>query len=421
MVLRMVTSAAEASSQCSNSKPVRWSGVLGTGQSLSCGHAAPLWKPTEPILSALMLDDAADDVKTPRFDIRYPDSSTLRAVPLREPMHIVKRFVRGYPRNIAGKTPHSAMAAQISTMLAEKGESLTTVHSCVGIGGQPMSVINKSGSSNAYEASMYEARALTRLAREANSKLEYDAIIFTHGETDAIFGNPGYGHALIAFHKDYIADLKSITDQKHDPVLILSQQSTCPTDPREIKPCLVTQAEWRVQAVSKNAIICGLPKYQFGYSPDSLHFTAPGYDRLGEKYGQVFYQTVLEKKPFVPLSPQHVAFSSPKTIVVSFNVSSPPLQWDEILWWPHQDMHKQWSLGRGFEVSDAEGKPLNIDSVSLIPKTNSVSIVLGSEPSRLPLTLTYAMVQDAWNTRGGRAGGRVGTFCRVLRITAPNR
>lgn len=367
------------------------------GNTPSVPYALKLNDPTEPWQAKYKLDE--------------PDRKSLRVVPLVEPIHAIRPNATppmAYPWNFAGKTPHSSMAMQITTMLKERNQQpITTVHSCVARSGEAMTRICKGGGTNAYRASMFEAQALTRIAKQEHHHLEYDAIILTHGETDAGLGNMEYEQQLFKFHNDYIQDLQAITGQKHAPVLIQSQQTTCPTDARDTRISPVIQAQWRSQLKAPNMMICAGPKYQYSYA-DGLHLPAPSYNRLGEKYGQVFYYSVIEQKPWKPLSPTHVSLKDPQTIRVQFHVPFMPLRWDNHLWQPHADHCKEWCHGRGFEVRDSHGKMVEIRGVQINEDAASVSIQLGSAPSHFPLTLGYAMMCDSNNTCGGRPGGRVG-------------
>lgn len=391
----------------------RWSGIIGTGQSLGCGIQAPLPGMTQPVPHALKLNDPTDPWHH-KYNIDRPDDPKLKVVPLNEPIHAIHPDAKppgAYPWNIAGKTPHSSMAAQVTSMLQAQGRApSTTVHTNVARSGEPMFRINKGGETNCYRASMYEAKALTRIAHQQGARLEYDALIMTHGETDAGFGNNEYEDMLLKFHRDYVQDLRAITGQRHAPIMIQSQQATCPTDCKDMRPSPVTQAQWRAQLRNPD-IICIGPRYQYGYHPDGLHFIGPSYDRLGEKYGQAYHQTLIEGRPFVPLSPKQISLEQPQTIHVSFNVPVPPLRWDESLWQPHTNMYRQWARGRGFEVRDSHGRAVEIAGVQTNQDAVSVLIQLASVPDHFPLCVAYAMCIDKDNCNGGRPGGRVGHLC----------
>lgn len=389
----------------------KWSGIIGVGQSLAVGVCAPLFERTSPVQAGLRLEDRNDI-----YDIELPHAASLSIVQLTEPF---RKFVQGpqtYPNNIDGKTPHSSMAMQISAMSMQKTKQIfTTMHSNVGVSGAPMWDICKNGNVNSYAASMFEAQALTRLAKESGHNLEYDCILLTHGEADAILSHTSYAEELVKMLRDYTEDLRHITGQAHAPIMILSQQQSSPPVPNV--GSAVIQAQWFVQAESSNTIICAGPKYQYSYVEGALHLSEGGYNRLGEKYGQVFYQTVIEKNPFIPLSPNKITLKGPTTILVSFNIPVGPLAWNEALATPHQTVHTAWSLGRGFEVRDAQKNEINITNVRIL-SNDELEIDL-APPIDLPLTLSYAMTigrHDLGRSTsgidlGGSTSGRIGQLC----------
>lgn len=414
MVIRPVDSRQQAS--ISEQGHEIWHGVIGTGQSLSVGFQGQFPGPTAIAPGAYKLIDSSK-----RYDIEKPDVSSLEIVPLTEPLRDPIAAADQYPGNLEGKTPHHSMALQIAQLCAQNGRKPhVTVHSAVGKSGAPMYEICKDGEKNSYAASIYEIRALTRLAKEKGAKLIYDCILLTHGESDALLGNNEYGETLVKLVTDYMQDLTSITGQEHAPLMILSQQATSPGG-RDPRPNPVIQKMWQTQAETSNAIICSGPKYQFGYAEGGLHLPAAGYDRLGEKYGQAYYQTLIEGEPFVPLSPKSASMHDELTIIVDFHIPAAPLDWDPYLpsCHPSSEGHP-WADGRGFEVRDNNGDAISIESVNITADGTSVSIKIRSSQNdprhlskhgrvdNLPLTIAYAMTQDQSGFLGGFGEGRLG-------------
>lgn len=398
-----------------------WHGIIGTGQSLSCGCQGDLDAATPEAPGGLKLHDTEG-----LYDILRPNASSLQVVPFTEPIRKQASCATVYPSNIAGKTPQHSMTCAINrehSMSVNKQPSESryddlyrTVHTCVGSSGAPMADICKGGATVAYAASIFEVTALARLASEQDAKLSIEAIVLTHGETDAVLNNEGYAQQLCEMQKDYAHDLRVITGQKHDPILILSQQNTSPPTP-DFFPT-IAQAMWWVQQQSSNAVICSGPKYQYGYAEGGLHLSTGGYDRLGEKYGQVYYQTVVQGRPFIPLSPKRAALATAQgfDIVVSMHVPKPPLTWDEHLPWPHQEgPHAAWKAGRGFEVRDAAGREVAIESVSISGNDVKVRLDSSERPKDFPLRVAYAMSQKAEGFGpgfcGGTVDGRLGHLC----------
>lgn len=396
--------------------PKVWSGIISTGQSLAVGFDAPLSSPTDPAPGALKLHDPSGE-----YDLKHPDSPYLTLAPLQEPFRASGTDT--YPGNIDGKTPHSAFTRQLYFLLkSEKHRRLvglsdeharelcsryaTTVHTAVGKNGASMSQIRKQGESNSYAASMFEARALTRLAAQERTGLSYDVILLTHGETDAMNPNHQYGEEILQMQADYEEDLADITGRRSEPVLILSQQNTSPPWWEGISEQV--DVMWRVQGKSGGKVVCSGPKYQYGYV-GGLHLDAPGYDRLGEKYAEVFWRCLVTSKQgrgdgFTPLHPQSVEMRGPRQILVRFNVPAPPLVWDDFLPIPHKERHQAWTRGRGFEVRDAAQNEVGIDAVTIVDEGESIMILLDKDQEP-ELTVCYAMTQDADGFPIGFAGG----------------
>jgi hypothetical protein len=380
-----------------------WNGVIGTGQSLSVGAQARLVTLTTQPFHNLKLSLGQAALTVPPYDASAPG---LSVVPLVEPIRDeASGYPSAYPRNIYGETPHTAMGDQVSALhLLAARVDYVTVHTVVGESGQGIDVINKTATAtptlgHAYAATLFEVAAIKRLAAAAGKTYGVGAIVLTHGETDA--GNPHYESDVVKLHSDYNADLPAITGQTSRIPILLTQQQTGPTD--DSTP-LSLIAQWRMGVDHPEEIICAGPKYQYRYAADHLHLTAEAYDRLGEKYGEVYHEVVVLHHAWQPLQPESVARSG-RVLAVHFHVPAPPLAWDESLPAPHETAHTAWMRGRGFEVLD-EGGEIPIDSVAI--DGLSVAIALARDPAPAGLVVRYAIAQDAPGTNGGLATGRIG-------------
>ena len=375
--------------------------IVGTGQSLSVGVAG------DPIIDTQVLP--GQNVKlfdsSGAYDITQPTAPTLSMRPLTEPLRTPAGTFGSnpYPGNIYGETPHTAMGGQLSALAQAANFTLTTAHSAVGQGGAPMSVIGKNGTGNAYAAALYETRALTTLAKAAQRSFGVGAVVLTHGEADV--SNPNYEAALLQLYHDTNADLAAITGQKTTIPLLASQQNSFPSDftfPSS------TVALWRAGIDYAGKIIVTGPKYQYPYA-EHVHLLPGGYRRLGEKYAEVYFRSAILGEAWRPLQPNNVIFTDPVTLNVQFDIPNPPLQWDIAQPAPHQTANQAWAAGRGFEVLDAHGNPVSIVSVSL-DVNSGVQIHLASPPAH-PVTLQYAITQDATGYNTGTGSGRSGQLC----------
>ncbi|MFO0557819.1 MAG: sialate O-acetylesterase [Polyangiales bacterium] len=372
-------------------------GVIGTGQSLSVGATStPAVSTRQPYQNVRLRDTGAPPLYDGVGDV-------LSLAPLIEP---VRGDVAGggqlYPNNVAGETPHSGMANELSYFARSRaGVEFATAHSVVGESGRPMTYIRRGGIGRAYAASMYEITALTRLARSEGRRFEVGAIVLTHGESDA--ASATYESDLRALIDAYRMDIAPITGQRAEVPLIVSQQGSFPGAPGR---ALSTQAQWRASVDHAGLILCSGPKYQMEYSADHVHLTAAGSRALGVKYAQVFAQTVFEGRRWRPLEPVDVRRNG-AAIEVQFYVPSPPLAWESSIPAPHSTPATQtlWSAGRGFEL-EQNGAAVGIRSVEI--RGDTVVITPASPLTVGGFTVRYAMTQDVAGYAAGTAVGRAG-------------
>jgi hypothetical protein len=378
-------------------------GVIGTGQSLAVGAYGTPLRATQASLGNLKLD--LGGYFSPAAE---PDDPRLQLVPLCEPIRrLASHYPGAYPRNVFGETPHTAMASQITRLFLEKtagaGDYVTS-HSVVGESGQAMRVIAKGAapsddSGRAYAASLFEARVLARLARDAGRTFGVAAVVLTHGESDA--ESPTYGQELLTLARDYDSDLRRITGQSQPVLLLATQQSSCPSTPSAL-----ALSSLQLLAASESAperIVCVGPKYQLPYIDDGVHLSALGYDQLGEKYGQVYFERVVCGRDWLPLAPRDVTRSG-RVIEVEFHVPVPPLRWDAAFV-TSPAARPEWDKGRGFELAGGD-VPVVIEEVTLA--RTSAKIRYSGEPAG-PLRLRYA--QSAVRAKGPKACWRVGALC----------
>ncbi len=377
--------------------PFDWVGVLGTGQSLSVGCCDTVVLSTTQPFKNLKLADTGPD---PKYPVDGTGAPVWSAIPLTEP---IRAPVPGYgnctyppdncqyPNNIfkTGETPHSGMANQLSASWRARGSDYVTAHSVVGVGGSLLMYIQKGTGS--YKAGLSEAKAFTQLAKAAGKTYGVAAIVLTHGESDA--GTADYGAGIYKLWQDYNVDLKAVTGQTRDVVMLGSQQSTTVAKADSSAVQL-----WRDSVDHAGQIVCTGPKYQYAYL-DGLHMTAPSYVGLGEKYAEVFDLVVNQGVPWKPVGPTKISRAG-AVITIDLDVPKPPLVWDDHIIASHQSDHTAWSKGRGFEVVDGAGADVAIASVAT--SGNSVVLTLAQAPSAgAMLKVSYATVQDGTGFQGG--------------------
>lgn len=363
------------------SAPWDWSGVIGTGQSLAVGdHGRPIKSTSQPFgnlkLSTAHLPWPVD-----------PNDTNLTLVPLVEPVgRLSKIYPSSWPENIAGETAHSTMGNQISALFkAASGRDFVSVHSEVGENGQCMVFLRKNAipsgvNGRSYAAALIETKAIARLARAAGKTYGVGAIIVTHGECDA--GNANYENDLFKLWSDYNADLPAITRQTQKIQMIVSQQNSCNDHSAS------TLAQWKIGVDHPTEIVCSGPKYQYP-SAEGIHLTTDGYQQLGEKYGQIYFQRVVLGNNWQPLQPIAVERNG-AVITVHYHVPSAPLVWETTFQPPHQSVD-EWKAGKGFEVNTASGEKVVIASVVI--SGDAVVINCASDPGA-NARVGYAMVGE---------------------------
>lgn len=381
--------------------PFDWVGIIGTGQSLSVGWEAGIISPTQPFKNLKLVDSGPD----PKYPIDGGATGQWSVTPLIEP---IRKAVAGtgagyddsqYPNNIFhynesyGETPHAGMANTLSTVWAARAGmgDYVTAHSVVGWSGHCLTDIDKKGGKRSFPAAMSEAKIFKKLAEAQGKTYGVGGIILTHGECDN--GNANYGTGLYQMWQDYNTDLKAITGQKNDVVLLISQQSSSSSGTTGSAVQV-----WKAGNDHPGQIVCTGPKYAFGQY--GLHLSAPGYERVGEKYAEVFDLIVDQGIAWKPVGPNKVTRNG-AVITLDFDVPNPPLVWDQHLNPPHQTAHTAWAQGHGFEVIDAMKNEIAIASAEI--KGNSVVITLAQAPATgTMLTVGYALTADA---PGYTAGG----------------
>jgi hypothetical protein len=382
--------------------PFDWMGVVGTGQSLSVGaEGNPVTLTKQPYQNLKL---ALGGAMVPPYD---PSAASLMMAPLVEPIRpSAPAYPGAYPLNIYGETPHTAMANQISALFAaQKGNGeYQTVHTVVGESGMGISIINKAAAQtgnmgHAYPATLFEAQAIKRLATAAGKTYGVGAIVLTHGEADCC--GSGYEAAIHQLWQDYNTDLKGITGQMQSIPLILSQQQSTPSTGGSSSTSLI--AEWHMGVMYHGDLICAGPKYQYNYA-EGTHLIAHEYDRLGEKYGEIYYERVVLGHDWQPLEPKTVTKAG-KVIIVDFNVPVGPLNWDETLRPPHQVAMTEWAKGRGFEVHNGNNRA-TIDSVA-IDGTKVVITLSADIPATGGIVGYAATAEDIGADGGGFHGSLV--------------
>ncbi len=374
--------------------PWDWAGIIGTGQSLSVGHfGTPALSTTQPY-NNLKLSLGNLNLSVPPYD---SNNSALKMVPLVEPIRSIgSGWHVGYPVNIWGETPHTSMANTITSMVkAAGGADYISAHTVVGETGQGYDMIKKGATVSAstghsYAAALFEVQAINRLAKASGKTYGVGGITLVHGEND--FNNQSYESCIRTLWSDYNKDIKAITGQTQSiPLFVVQQHSYMSTGTAPS-----TLAQWKAGVDYPNDIICIGPNYQRAYGSDHVHLTASGYQQMGEKFGQVYYERVVKGNNWRPLEPKG-ATKSGKVITVNFNVPVGPLVWDSTLGAPNQSSQTEWRNGKGFEVT-ANGSKVTISSVEI--SGESVKITCANDLPTSGVKVGYAYTGGTTRNNG---------------------
>ncbi|MGC4069453.1 MAG: dockerin [Polyangiaceae bacterium] len=360
-----------------------WNGIVGTGQSSSVGTTPAISK-TQPYNNLKL---SLGDATVPPWDSSL---AALSMVPLIEPIRqTAQTYPSPYPLNTWGETPHSAMANQLTTLVRYNSSSdYVSVHTVVGESGQGMVALVKStgdttgSTGRAYAATLFEAEAITRLAKAAGKTYGIGAILMTHGETDS--GSSTYKDELIQLAADYNTDLRAITGQADKIPMFLSQQFAYPQGTGQ-RP-LATQTQWQLAVERPTEFVCVGPKYQYPGKGDGVHLNVEGYRQYGEKVAQVYYERIVLGHDWTPLQPTAVARDGRK-VIVTFHVPVPPLAWDDSF-----SDSSLWPTGKGFELRQINSI-VPIESVEI--SGNTVVITAGKDLPASNLSVGYALTASS--------------------------
>jgi hypothetical protein len=354
------------------------SGIVGTGQSLSVG-AHGLKNPTIQI--------PGHHLQLSTGTLPWPvsaDDPALELVPLKEPIGRPSRaYPSSWPENIDGETYHGAMASQL-TALTTGGPEFVSIQGEFGEDGQGMVFLKKDAvpkgvNGRSYAAVITWTQAVARLAKAQGKTFGVGAVVVTHGETDC--GNAKYEDELLTLWQNYNTDIKAITGQTQNVQMILSQQNS-------LYPGSA-MAVWNLGKNHAADIACSGPKYQYPYANDSVHLTSAGYEQLGEKYAEVYYERIVRGQPWEPLQPVK-AQRQDQVITVTYHVPVGPLAWDDVMTPPHQSV-PEWKDARGFEITTSAGAKVAITSVAI--DGERIVITCGSDPGA-NAKVGYAMTEE---------------------------
>jgi lysophospholipase L1-like esterase len=405
---------------------------VGTGQSLSVGGHG-----NAPAMTIGATQQRFHNLKLSLGSATVPPfnaaNAALSMIALVEPLRaIAAGYPSAYPANIYGESYHTAMADELTSLaMAATGRDYLSAQTEVGEAGQGIAVIQKGATDTgttgrAYAASLFEVAAIARLAKLQGKSYGVGAIVLTHGESDA--GSATYEADLLKLWSDYNQDLPPLTGQTAAIPMLLSQQHSNPTTAGNSP---ATLAQWRIGVDHPGDVVCTGPKYQYAYVSDNTHLTNKDYERLGEKYAQVFHERVVLGSAWQPLEPTTVERSG-RVVTVHFHVPVSPLAWDTTLPAPHQSAYTEWAAGLGFELRNGStripitgvaiaGAAVQITSATDLPASGLVVGYASTADGtiRPSGTLRWGLLRDSDQFVGSLTGMAQPNYCVTFELDVP--
>ena len=183
--------------------------------------------------------------------------------------------------------------------------------------------------------------------------------------------------------------------------MYLSQQHGCPGAPActaetDLRP-LANDQEWQLGVQHKGDFVCTGPKYQYPAHSDGdgIHLNVTGYELLGEKTAEIYYQRAVLGQDWQPLAPTGVSRNG-RVVTVQFHVPVEPLNWDTTFDAPKITA---WANGKGFELFTATSSTVassstNITISSVAISGDSVQITASADLPTSGLYVGYALTNQ---------------------------
>jgi len=339
--------------------------ILGTGQSLAIGTMGSPPLTTNQPYGNLTLSFVSDS--------DFQEAGT-NFVPLIEGL------------NSAGQNVETISSALANTLSALSPQTnFTSIVTRDGQGGTPYSGLKKGTAP--YALGLLEISNALAAAEALGDGYQVAALTCVHGEQDDVLGNgPYYAGYLRQWQQDVDLDAKAITGQTNDVPMFLCQMSSWTANNFAATSLIPSAQLYATETYANHFLVC--PKYFFTYASDGVHLTAQSYRRLGEYYGKVLNQVLVEGQRWRPLTPDSISISN-KYITVIFHVPVPPIV---------NDISIGPKAYYGFEYAD-DSSSASISS-AIISRSNAVTVVLNKAPIGAHPRLRYAYT----GTPGAPAG-----------------
>lgn len=218
---------------------------------------------------------------------------------------------------------------------------------------------------------------------------EFYGISVIHGEADRTAGTTQsqYEADLAEWQSDYDTDIKAITGQARDIILVLDQMGTGTGAER------INLAQY--EAAKDNAnIYLACPKY-WGTYVDASHLDAASYRMLGEYHAKA-WRSIINGNGWTPLQPSSVTRSG-AVITATFSMPTAPIVLDTTT------IAQQTNYGFSY-TDNGDGNSVSISSVAIADaNAGTVTITLDGTPTGTGQLLRYAYGNGKGNLRDSDA------------------
>jgi hypothetical protein len=268
-----------------------------------------------------------------------------------------------YPAVTDGETIASSMAGFISS----QNPDFHSLVSCHGRSGRAYADIRKGGSTGSFEEGVRQMEAGRSLVEATGKTYTPSASCIIHGEADDHFGNKNFEASLVEWQRDY-----SQAAGRNMPMLI-SQMCSWTSGLASNSPTPlsnVPMAQLRAARNNPGKIIMVGPKYNLPYV-DGLHVSNHGQRWLGEYFGKVLKQILINKQTWRPLEVRSLSLNG-SVITAEFHVPVTPLVLDT------QSVTNPGNYG--FEYWDNSGSTPTIQRVAIASAT-ALTITLSTPPA----------------------------------------
>jgi hypothetical protein len=284
----------------------------------------------------------------------------------------IRQFVNSFERRhgIAGQTPFTSFG---NRMVASLPSTTAVAIATVAVGAATYVLLKKG--TVPYENLLRLIRRATFMARMQGWTPKVMAVPLKHGESNSTVSRSGYLGYLVEFQADLNADIKAITGQAEDVMLVMTQYTSWGrfgTIQGDVAKAIEDAAR-----LYPNLFLNGGPDYSLPHAADDVHFSNLGSFRCGELMGRTLANK-LGGGPGVSLYPIS-AVRVGTTITVTFNVPTGPIVLDTTTWANAGTM--------GVRFFDT-GNTASVTGVT-VASANSLSVELSSVPTGASPTLGF--------------------------------